>query len=81
MKSPRQQIVFLTLPDGTPIEDAKLYSVTTNDFVVAGGDGYDEFAKGADIADTRILLRDVLADYIKTRRVITPAVDGRISFD
>ncbi len=76
-----QQVVSLTLPDGTPVDDAKSYSVTTNDFVVAGGDGYDEFAKGTDIADTGILLRDVLADYIKAHRTIAPAIDGRVSFN
>ncbi len=73
-----QQVVSLTLPDGTPVEDSKLYSMTTNDFVVAGGDGYTELAKGTDIVDTGVYLRDVLVDYIKARRVLTPATDGRM---
>jgi 2',3'-cyclic-nucleotide 2'-phosphodiesterase/3'-nucleotidase len=73
-----QRIVSLLLIDGTPVDDSRLYSVTTNDFVVAGGDGFAELPKGTDIADTRIFLRDVLVDYIKERRVITPIIDGRI---
>ena len=73
-----QQIVSLTLLDGTPVEDSKLYSMTTNDFVVAGGDGFSELGKGADIMDTGIFLRDVLVDYIKARRVLAPATDGRV---
>ena len=73
-----QRIVSLLLIDGAPIDDSKLYSVATNDFVIAGGDGFTELPKGTDISDTRIFLRDVLVDYIKDRRVITPITDGRI---
>jgi len=73
-----QRIVSLLLMDGTPVDDSKLYSVTTNDFVVAGGDGFTKFAKGTDIVDTGIFLRDVLVDYIKERRVLSPIVDARI---
>jgi 5'-nucleotidase / UDP-sugar diphosphatase len=67
--------------DGTPVEDAKLYSVTTNDFVLVGGDGFTEFANGTDIVDTGIFLRDTVVDYIKAKPRITPTLDGRISFN
>ena len=73
-----QRVVSLLLTDGTPVEDARLYSVTTNDFVLAGGDGFTELPKATDIADSRILLRDVLVAYIKDRRVLNPIIDGRI---
>src|SRR2546428_824930 len=72
------QVASLLLTDGTPVDDSKLYSITTNDFVLAGGDGFTEFAKGTDIRDTGILLRDVLVDYIKARRVLSPVLDERI---
>jgi 5'-nucleotidase / UDP-sugar diphosphatase len=74
-----QRVTSLLLNDATPVEDSKLYSVTTNDFVVAGGDGFTEFARGTDIMDTGILLRDVLVDYIRARHVVSPLLDGRIS--
>ena len=77
-KSPGQQVVSAHLPDGAAIDDSKLYSLTTNDFVVAGGDGFNELAKGADIMDTGIVLRDVFVDYIKARRILSPMMDGRI---
>jgi 2',3'-cyclic-nucleotide 2'-phosphodiesterase/3'-nucleotidase/5'-nucleotidase len=73
-----EKVVSLLLTDGTPVDDSKLYSITTNDFVVAGGDGFAELPKGTDIANTGIFLRDVLVDYIKDRRVISPILDGRI---
>lgn len=80
-KSGDDRLVSLTLSDGAHIEDGKLYSVTTNDFVVAGGDGYTELGKGTDIHDTGILLREVLVDYIKAHRIVSPAIDGRITFN
>jgi 5'-nucleotidase / UDP-sugar diphosphatase len=80
-KPPGERVVSAILLDGTPLDDAKLYSVTTNDFVLAGGDGYSEFAKGTDIVDTGIFLRDVLVDYIKAKSTLTPIVDGRIVLD
>jgi len=73
-----QQVVSAVLTDGTAVEDSKLYSVTTNDFVLAGGDGFMEFANGTDIVESDILLRDVLVDYIKAHRTISPKLDGRI---
>jgi len=73
-----KQVASLLLTDGTPVDDSRLYSITTNDFVLAGGDGFSEFAKGTDIKDTGILLREVLVDYIKARRVLSPVLDERI---
>ena len=73
-----QRIASLLLIEGTPVDDSKLYSVTTNDFVVAGGDGFEELPKGTDIQDTRIFLRDVLVDYIQDHKVLSPVVDGRV---
>jgi 2',3'-cyclic-nucleotide 2'-phosphodiesterase / 3'-nucleotidase / 5'-nucleotidase len=73
-----QQVVSAALLNGNKIEDSKLYTVSTNDFVLAGGDGFTEFANGTDIVNTDIILRDVFVDYIKTHRMISPQLDGRI---
>jgi hypothetical protein len=72
------RLVSATLSDGTPIDDAQYYIVTTNDFVLAGGDGFSEVGKGADIKDTGILLRDVFVDYVKAHVVLSPALDCRV---
>jgi 5'-nucleotidase / UDP-sugar diphosphatase len=77
-RPPGQQVVAAALSDGSKIEDSKLYSLTTNDFVFAGGDGYTEFAKGTDVVETGVYLRDAFVEYIRTRRVLTPTLDGRI---
>jgi 2',3'-cyclic-nucleotide 2'-phosphodiesterase (5'-nucleotidase family) len=79
MKKPvGQRLVSATLADGNPIEDDKVYTVTTNDFVVAGGDGFTELSKGTEIKDTGIRLREVFVNYIKTHLVLAPSLDGRV---
>jgi hypothetical protein len=45
---------------------------------LAGGDGFTEFAKGTDIMDTAVLLRDVLVDYVRAHRLLSPLLDGRM---
>jgi 5'-nucleotidase len=78
MKPPGQQVVSAALLDGTALDESKLYSVTTNDFVVAGGDGFEELSKGTDTTDQGIFLRDVLVEYIKAHGKLSPKTDGRI---
>ena len=51
-----RRMVSVTLANGQPMDDERLYTVTTNDFVVAGGDGFTEFANGRDIKETDILV-------------------------
>jgi 2',3'-cyclic-nucleotide 2'-phosphodiesterase (5'-nucleotidase family) len=80
-KPPGEQVRAASLANGDPIDDGRLYSVTTNDFILAGGDGFMEFAQGTDIVDTGIFLRDVLVEYIKTRHTLSPRLDGRIVVD
>ena len=79
-RMPGDRVVSAILTDGTPLEDSKLYSVVTNDFVLIGGDGFTEFGKGTDIVDTGTYLRDAVVEYIKGNPIITPKLDGRITF-
>jgi 2',3'-cyclic-nucleotide 2'-phosphodiesterase (5'-nucleotidase family) len=72
------RLLWASTLEGAPLDDSKLYSLTTNDFVLAGGDGFTEFAKGTDIVDSGFYLRDAFVDYVKSRRVLTPKTDGRI---
>lgn len=69
--------------EGRPLELDREYVVATTDFLFAGGDGYNEF--GGYINDNKLTymepgkwLRDVVADYIKDKKIIEPAVEGRI---
>jgi 2',3'-cyclic-nucleotide 2'-phosphodiesterase (5'-nucleotidase family) len=80
-RPPGERVVSAILLDGTSMDDSRLYSVATNDFLLIGGDGYTEFAKGTDIVDTGIFLRDAMVERIEATGTITPRLDGRIVFD
>ncbi len=74
-----QQIEHIALANGRPLEDHQSYSITTNDFLAAGGDGITEFVEGKNVRDTTMFLRNVVVDYIKARHVVAPTLDGRIT--
>jgi 5'-nucleotidase len=72
------RVVEVTLDDGTPIlPDSTVYTLATNDFVNAGGDGYTMLADGH--GTTREVMADVLLEYIREQATITPAIEGRIT--
>src|SRR5215813_8270436 len=73
-----KRLVSARLEDGTPIRDKDFYSVTTNDVLLGGGDGYTEFADGIDVEDTGILMRDAFAEHIARLGTVAPRLDGRI---
>ncbi len=63
-----------------PLDDAKLYTIATNNFVRGGGDGYKLFADKAQNAyDFGPSLEQVVADYLTAKRPFTPKLDGRIT--
>ena len=63
-----------------PIDEAKLYTVATNNFTRGGGDGYKLFADNAQNAyDYGPGLEQVVADYLAANRPYTPKLDGRIT--
>ena len=73
-----KRLVAVALDDGTPLRDKEFYTVTTDDFLLMGGDGYTEFADGIDVEDTGILVRDALAEHIAHLGTVSPRLDGRI---
>ncbi len=52
------------------------YSLTTNDFVASGGDGYPSFA--ARMVTRNIMANDVV-DWVTANTPISPAIQGRIT--
>lgn len=63
-----------------PIDEAKVYTVATNNFVRGGGDGYKIFAeKGQNAYDYGPGLEQVVADYLAKNQPYTPKLDGRIT--
>ena len=64
--------------NGLTIDPYRLYSVATNDFTAAGGDGYAMFKDAKVLYMSGEMLRDVAIKYIKGLE-IAPKVEGRIS--
>lgn len=64
---------------GQPVDEERLYYMATCDYVAAGKDGYDAGLANVDHREkTSLLLSDVLMEYIRMNKKITPRVDGRI---
>lgn len=81
---------------GKHLDPDTVYTVATNDFLAAGGDGYDIFKKTINGAsnysesgeiitgknifynDPGTWIRDVVIDYIKSYKKISPTTEGRI---
>lgn len=55
----------------------KTYTIVTNDFIAAGGDGYTMF-NGKPFVGEGGLLSDVLIDHVKKLGTLNPMVEGRI---
>lgn len=73
-----KRLVSAQMADGSPIRDREIYTVTTNDFLLMGGDGFTEFADGIDVEDTGIVMRDAVAEHIARLGTVAPRLDGRI---
>jgi len=64
------RISTIRLLDGTLVKDDVTYTVSTLDFLLTGGDNYD-YSKATDVVDTYIPVRDVIADMIRDKEVIS----------
>ena len=50
---------------GEPLDSDRYYRVATVDFLLDGGDGYTQFARGDSITETGVLLRDAAIRYLE----------------
>lgn len=68
------RITSLTLTDGIPIlPDATTYTVTCNEFIATGGDGFSVFLSGTNVTRIGVSDLDALIKYIQFRYGIPPA--------
>jgi len=64
---------------GSPVDKNKVYRFCTNDYILAGGDGYEIMKKADEPFNSSLLLSYVVIEYIRAQGgVITPATDGRL---
>ena len=68
------RITSLTLTDGTPIlPDATPYTVTCNEYIATGGDGFSVFLNGTNVTRIGVSDLDALIEYVQFRYGIPPA--------
>ncbi|WP_312460377.1 5'-nucleotidase C-terminal domain-containing protein, partial [Proteiniclasticum sp.] len=65
-----ERISSIRLLDGTLVKDTGVYTVSTLDFLLTGGDNYD-FSKATEVVDTYIPVRDLIADMIREEEEIS----------
>jgi 5'-nucleotidase/UDP-sugar diphosphatase len=65
---------------GAPIDPNKTYRFCTNDYLLAGGDGYTVLTKAENPFNTSLLLSYVVIEYIASQNgIISPVTDGRMT--
>src|ERR1044072_2637214 len=67
-----RRLQSVTLADGRPLDDAKLYRVAVNDFMATGGDEYAVLSRGKNRTPLDLRVRDVLE-----QRVVKLAQQGK----
>ncbi|PTM94350.1 5'-nucleotidase C-terminal domain-containing protein [Mycoplana dimorpha] len=76
------RVVSVEMKEGDtfmPLDPAKVYTLASNNYMRAGGDGYKIFASAAQNAyDYGPTLDQVVADYLAANRPYKPYTDGRI---
>lgn len=66
---------------GAPLDPARTYKVGSNNFMLAGGDGYGGLADGQTLigaTDGKLVANEVMA-YVGAQGTVTAAVEGRIT--
>lgn len=72
--------VLSVMVNGAPLDDTKVYTVATNDFMARGGDGYTAFGNGKALIDPidAVLMASQVIDYVAAAGTVSPTVEGRI---
>ena len=65
---------------GAPLDEAKTYTLATNDFVANGGDGYTVFKSAKPLINPidATLMASQVIDYIAAAGTVSPVPEGRI---
>ena len=73
-----ERTVSMAKTDGTPIDPETEYTLTVNNFMAGGGDGYTVLLEGKN-PTINVTDLDALVNYFKKRDEVTGAVEGRIT--
>ena len=78
-----QRLVSVQTADGSPFDSSRVWTVAVNNFMAGGGDESSTLARGRNAKDTRVLVRDALEEYVRSRCAggasLEVRTDGRIT--
>jgi 5'-nucleotidase/UDP-sugar diphosphatase len=80
LREPRGQRISNVKIAGKPLEKTTTYTLATNDYMFAGGDGYVMLETARPllgVRDAKLMANDVMA-YITARKTVAPKAEGRI---
>lgn len=81
LKIKNKKVESATL-NGKLVDDNKIYTIVTLDYLAEGNDGMDAFKKSESVEQTGLTLRDYMLDYVKEltkeNKKLTSKIDGRI---
>ncbi len=63
--------------NGEEIQDERIYSVATSDYLYNGGDNMEFLQKGENVHDLNYKIRNSIIDYFKKYDTINPIIDDR----
>ena len=74
-KAEGARLVSVTMADGTPLNDARSYTLVLSDFLYTGGDGLGLQSAATNAEDLGLVDLDVLVDYLRSlpQPVVAPA--------
>ncbi len=77
-----QRIKYLTVNE-KPIEDARIYTLATSDFLAGGGDGYDALTMGTEVPFSQQvtpLIADIVISVFRRNQTVAAKKSGRINY-
>lgn len=74
---PGNEKLMEILINNRPVEDEKIYRVTTADFLATGGDGYESFKKGENLQNI-MPIRDAIIKYFQEHSPVSSEIEGRL---
>jgi 5'-nucleotidase/UDP-sugar diphosphatase len=62
------------------LDPARTYTLATNDYIAAGGDGYAVFRDAKNLIDASgaVLMATTVMDHVTAKGSVAPTVEGRV---
>ena len=79
-KAERGKRVLEVKVGGIPLDPARSYKVATNEYIAAGGDGFESFKRGTSLVaeEAAKLMANQVMEYVAAKGSVAPKVEGRI---